>query len=324
MIGAFTWVGLAQVRGLKEWFTVITTKIDYYKITVFSLDFRLFYSEYFEEYLGPIREREYGGRGFTSSADIGVNGILYFDPVNLSKDGLKYFTLELKGQDCSCVPLEVFQVLENDRINKDMNIRYKRLDVAWDGVDFSPSDFYGACVNNQVRTFSSRSSVRYIEAPYELAEDGREGTSTAYLGSISSERMVRVYDLHGPVRLEFQVKGEWAEGVVPYILKGLGVDALNLYALEALRQYVDVLLDFWVDFVGSVDRASVRVYSAKEKTIERIEAWIISQVAPSLVLLQGVYGEVEFWERVVSSVSMERMKRYMWLYNQAEGVPVVF
>ena len=80
-----------------------------------------------------------------------------------------------------------------------------RCDVAVDGAPFSPSAMWEAWQAGHVRTKVPRGhpdSCRRIE--------NGEGT-TVYVGSVSSERMLRCYDRRGPTRVELQLRRDMAQ-----------------------------------------------------------------------------------------------------------------
>src|SRR5690606_25726491 len=121
-------------------------------------------------------------------------------------------------------------------------------------------------------------------------EDGQIGHSIFRMGSRQSSRYLRVYNLHGPVRLEIETRSKRADTIARDVL----VHAPDDWAAKAmahLRDFVDVHADYWQEFIQGEARANCTVTDARTSEMSRISDWLYKQVAPSLSVLADVYGE---------------------------------
>lgn len=151
------------------------------------------------------------------------------------------------------------------------NGRVTRLDVALDvGTSFDFRGLYDAGRAGLLDTKARKCSV--IEA---------DSGTTVYIGSRSSESMLRVYDkaaeasLASPMtRIELEIKGQKANAVAQYLIKhGLG----NIPAI--IRAFCDWPTDEkWRQIFMSVPKLGL---SKPEKTTDR-EKWIREQLRPAL------------------------------------------
>ena len=141
-------------------------------------------------------------------------------------------------------------------------------------------------------SLAKREKIKINQSPFQLSDDGkREGTTTVYLGRNSSQRMVRVYDRRGPVRLELQLRDDRAHAVALDIFSKPYPD-WEMTAKSHLRQYVDFKnTDWWSLFVSMVVRASLIITSARQVTFAKLEGWLDKQVSVALSVWFDVQGE---------------------------------
>ena len=188
-----------------------------------------------------------------------------------------------------------------------LDLRVSRLDLAWDGFPRSPAEVRDAWRADMVRT--------RCKVPEDAREDRQWRTSdwhsndkgdTFRMGARSSTQCARVYDARGPVRFELEVKGALAATAAPQLLEALEAgDELRFadLAVGLARRFVDFvdaegvsnrarapLLSWWESFVGAARRAAVTLPGVVQRSVAEIEQWIERQVAPSLALLDAVYG----------------------------------
>ncbi|HRN51849.1 MAG TPA: replication initiation factor domain-containing protein [Anaerolineales bacterium] len=264
------------------------------------------WQEWFEGVLGPMQAVGHGGRGFKSLYKALLEAKLYADPIaQAGNEGNPYFGLELPGSACDAVPDKLLQefVIVLERWEK---ARITRLDLAWDGTPFTPEQVKEAVELEQMRSYLRREKMLYSVSPYEKREDGRVGTSSLRLGSSQSTRMLRVYDKHGPVRLEMQTRAERADLIARDVLvklPRLWVDR----AIAHLRDYIDFieqetekLLPWWLAFVNNQARAMKTVSDARTIELNRMLAWVDNQVSPTLSVLADVVGSQAIEAFVVS------------------------
>lgn len=261
---------------------------------------------WFEEYLGPLREVGHGGKGFKSLYKALLESKLYVDPIGEPEE--PYFSLEFPGSACDAIPDKVIQEFVIV-LHRWENAKITRLDLAWDGANFTPADVKQAVELQQIRSYFRRDKMLYSVSPYELREDGQIGTSSIRLGSGQSTRLLRVYDKHGPVRIELQTRAKRADLVGKAVLVQLPQLWLD-NALTHLRDYIDFvhqdkLLPWWEMFIRNQDRAMKTVSDARTIELNRMLAWVDKQVSPTLSVLADVVGE----ESIDAFVIAGRRKR---------------
>lgn len=264
------------------------------------------WEEWFEEFLGPMHQVGHGGRGFKSLFIALLEAKLYAEP--FAQDGIEsneYFSFEFPGSACDAVPDKVIQefIVVLNRWEK---ARITRLDLAWDGTPFTPDQVKIAVQARQMRSHIRRKNWEYSISPEALREDGQIGTSSLRLGSTQSERFLRVYDKHGPVRLEMQTRAERADLIARDVLVHLPTMWID-NAISHLRDYVDFieqetekLLPWWSAFINNQARALKTVSDARTIELNRMIAWVDTQVSPTLSVLADVIGEQSIDAFVVS------------------------
>ena len=264
-----------------------------------SLDHALaLWDIWFAPFLGALQLSGHGAQGFRKLYKSLAMARLYGDPAGYSdQDEVKeYIHLELPGQACDAVPLDDFREFFME-LQRHYKFSVTRVDLAWDGVPFTPEQVREAIEFEQVRTNAARKTMTFTTSMFEEREDGEIGTSSLRLGSLTSNRLLRVYDKRGPVRLELLTRKDRATMICIEALTQK-VDQWAFLALAHLRDYIDFvdketkkLLPWWEEFVDEVARANRRVTDAKQKELERMLDWVDSQVSCTLSVLHDVYGE---------------------------------
>ncbi|MCW5887497.1 MAG: replication initiation factor domain-containing protein [Anaerolineales bacterium] len=242
---------------------------------------------------------------------------LYADPVG---EGA-YAHLEFPGSACDALPPKLIQEFIVT-LNRWEKFRVSRLDLAWDGVGFTPQHVVEAVSEEKLRSLLKRKTLHVHDQPFEEREDGVMGTSSVRLGSNQSSRMLRVYDKRGPVRLEFQTRSERADLVARDVLARLP-QAWAEAALAHLRDYVDFedegrLLSWWEQFVSEIGRAFKSISDARQLELSRMTAWVMNQVAPTLSVLADVIGE-DIYTAITTQGRRKRGKRYEAVLAGAGG-----
>lgn len=266
------------------------------------------WEEWFQEFLGPLVPIGHGGRGFKVLYQALAAAKLYADPIGEGS----FVHLELPGSACDALPPKLIQEFIVT-LNRWEKFRVSRLDMAWDGVEFTPQDVKQAVAEQKLRSLLRRKTLHIHDQPFEERADGVMGTTSVRLGSNQSSRMLRVYDKRGPVRLEFQTRAERADLVAREVLLKLP----HLWAeaaLSHLRDYVDFefegkLLEWWDKFVRAIGRAFKKITDARELELSRMTEWVMTQVAPTLSVLADVIGE-DIYKAITVQGRMKRGKRY--------------
>ncbi|MCW5875217.1 MAG: replication initiation factor domain-containing protein [Anaerolineales bacterium] len=275
------------------------------------------WEEWFQQYLGPLVAVGHGGRGFKGLYQALGAAKLYADPVG---EGA-YVHLEFPGSACDALPPKLIQEFIVS-LNRWEKFRVSRLDLAWDGVGFTPQHVVEAVSEEKLRSLLKRKTLHVHDQPFEEREDGVLGTSSVRLGSNQSSRMLRVYDKRGPVRLEFQTRAERADLVARDVLLRLPQTWAEA-ALAHLRDYVDFefegkLLAWWEQFVREIGRAFKKISDARQLELSRMTAWVMNQVAPTLSVLADVLGE-DIYTAITVQGRRKRGKRYEAVLAGAGG-----
>lgn len=273
------------------------------------------WEEWFQEFLGPLVPIGHGGRGFKSLYQALAAAKLYADPVGEGS----FVHLELPGSACDALPPKLVQEFIVT-LNRWEKFRVSRLDLAWDGVEFTPQDVKEAVAEEKLRSLLKRKTLHVHDQPFEERDDGVMGTTSVRLGSNQSSRMLRVYDKRGPVRLEFQTRAERADLVAREVLLKLP-DLWAEAALSHLRDYVDFefegkLLAWWEKFVREIGRAFKKITDARQLELSRMTEWVMTQVAPTLSVLADVIGE-DIYKALTVQGRRKRGKRYEAVLSMA-------
>ncbi|MBX3047662.1 MAG: replication initiation factor domain-containing protein [Anaerolineales bacterium] len=247
------------------------------------------WSVWFEKSLGVMLDQGYGARFYQTIYKALAESKLYCAPRQAVEDAEPHFQIELPGLACEALHPKILQefMLVLERTER---FQLTRLDLAWDGVPFTPEELDQAGKEQLFRTYAKRETFSYERSPYKPREDGQIGHSIFRMGSRQSSRYLRVYNFHGPVRLEMETKGSRADGIGRDVL----VHAPDEWATKAmahLRDFVDVDAPYWVEFVRGQARANFTITDARTKEMSRISEWLFKQVSPSLSVLVDVYGE---------------------------------
>ena len=272
----------------------MTVKIDYFSITVHADEkyMRQFWRKHFAASLGDLVPTDMGGRGFKRKDTALLGAQVYYEP---AQDDDFFFHVEIKGQACTALAPSVYIGIIRWLDFDEVVFKVTRLDLAFDELFFTPTDFYNHLLtDNDILTFANRRTIKFHIAPFEARENGEIGTSGVYLGSRKSERMIRVYDLHGFTRLELQLKQDRADAIARHIFISEYPDWEQI-AKSHLRQFVDFpSWDYWIFFISSVVRSDLIIASARLMTLEKSKKYIEEQVSPTLSVLQDVLGEGDF------------------------------
>jgi len=170
----------------------------------------------------------------------------------------------------------------------------RRLDIAFDGVPFTPRDCYAAYLRGNVRCAANRKSYDW--------RSNDEG-DTLYLGSRSSPRLVRIYDRRGFTRVEIESKGRWASALAS-ILASRGAEDFENFAIGYLRQFLDFvdaskggsisrapLLPWWEMFVKDTDKLVLKLIPDESigSVALRAQAYL-ARLTPTLCVLKNGLG----------------------------------
>lgn len=221
---------------------------------------------------------------FNGNKGMGIN-------TSISGKGCRY--MESQGQDLWSL---VFRLERSDKIN------ITRLDLALD-TSVKLIDKIRQKIDKKEYISKSR-SISYI------CKSGSTSTrtETIYIGSRSSDLMIRIYDkaveqgIDGIdwERWEIVLKKEKIKEAIPLLKKGISQTFKNIL-YTYFRPVKEVLsnksrskvCDWYLKFLGKVEKVSL-YREPMEKTIEDKWAWVEKQVAPTLALLSLAFENTDF------------------------------
>jgi len=234
-----------------------------------------------------------GRSGYTTGARCAASGAeLWWDQPGAEGE---FCTLSLPGDSSAVVGVDYLMDVLHTAWQSGCRVVCNRIDLAVDTAEFTPADVWVHLQGGEARALSCRETWRWDTRPHQLAENGRVGCSSATLGSRSSDRYLRVYDLHGPTRVELECKGRWADAVWSHLIGG---------NRKGLQGVILDYLDFpkwgaWRSAFGSVMRLSLKAFKAVTElaasVLERKAAWVRENVSRtlSMVVLWKGPGELE-------------------------------
>ena len=279
-------------------FTVHALREDAFKI----------YDILFRNTFGDLEDTGHGGRSFKELHHSLLGFKSHLTPSNPEKH---FFHFEIPGKACEQIHWTYFQALEELlEANYRENYTYKRLDFAFDHVPFTPYQVMQTIKDKQLRTLAKRDSVSDHGSPFTLRDDGEEGTYSVYLGSNSSQRMIRVYNKRGPTRLEFQMRDDRAQLVTKEVLSSPSVEDWFPIMIGHLRDYVDFHAEWWDEFINGIGRARAIVSTPKEISMEKILRWFDNQVSPAWSVIVDTQPE-----HLIEALTKRGRKRRGARYN---------
>lgn len=243
-------------------------------------------------------ERPRGALGYARRFEVGR--VVVLTEGQGPQSGAMGCHVEVTGEGCEELGLaglvELYQELQ---------LRASRVDLAVDGCPFTPRQVWDEWTAGRVRT-KVKLAADAIEGREWRSGDWISSASgdTAYLGSRRAARRVRVYDRRETgTRLELQARGHAASVIAADVLDGEVGDGWARRVLGHVRAFVDFvevedanasrrgLLDWWAEFVGDVERATVRLTGVVVDSFGRVAEWVERQVAPMLAVIQERRGD---------------------------------
>lgn len=286
-------------------------RVHWFAVTIWGLpDYALkLWDVWFEKSLGVMQDQGYGVRLYQKLYKALVEAKLYVSPrfANDEDEHSQHFHLEFPGSACEALHPKIFQefILVLGQSEK---FQVTRLDLAWDNVPFTPEDLAKAGENGLFRTYAKRETFNIEVSPYKPREDGQIGHSIFRMGSRQSSRYLRVYNLHGPVRLEMETRAERADLIARDVLIHQP-DEWSDKAIPHLRDFLDVDAEYWREFIKQRARANRTITNARTKELSRSSDWMFHQVAASYSVLVDIYGE-GFVKALLEHGRQKRGNRY--------------
>lgn len=281
--------------------------VDWFRITLHSPYKQVLelYNSCFSEILGPLSTQPFGRFAYSMVEQ----GLLNFSLLHGVDGPNQHCCLDFPGKACQAVPPEFFIDFLGIVVSLGINFKITRIDLAFDGCNFSPEQFYDAIQADKFRSHGTKKSLQYVNTPNQEREDGSGlGCSTTYFGSIESNRRVVVYNLHGAVRLEIRFKDDLAWVVGTHLLGSLP-DDWGRVAMGHLRDFIDIQTDWWQEFTKGTERAYAKLWQAKEYEIAKLMAALITQTASRLSVVRDCMGQEYFDSFISHCVTSGRANR---------------
>jgi DNA relaxase NicK len=293
----------------------IDYRIDYFRITVHKplLACLELYKLCFEFALGNLTDLKHGAKGYKNV----MGGLLGFqlkhDPINDNE----YCTFEFPGQVCGSISPEQFTEFFYLTQVREYRTNINRIDFAFDNVPFTPNQFYQAFKLDEslkekekiIRTNTQRENLTLISSE-KMREDGSgKGQITCNFGNRSSQRFLRVYNKRGPTRLELELKEERANSIANDLFSK-SIEKWYEVAISHLRDFIDIDLTWWKEFINNTDRAYMKLNYAKDISIEKSRKWLLEQVSPTLAALSECTGG-----KIILEMDCEGRKRMYKKYK---------
>lgn len=260
---------------------------------------------------GDFEKLDKGGLGYKDQL-INNNVRIYYNGsigmgINtcISGKGCRY--MESQGIDLWSL---LFRLERSDKIN------ITRLDLALD-TDIKLIDKIRANIDSKKYISKSR-SISYI------CKSGKDSTrtETIYIGSRSSELMIRIYDKAVEQgieeidweRWEIVLKKDKIREAIPLLKKNISQAFRNiLYTyfrpikkIESNKSRSKVE-SWYIKFLGKVEKVSL-YKDPSQKTIEDKWAWVEKQVAPTLSLLALAFENTDFLAGIAQG-NVDRIKQ---------------
>jgi DNA relaxase NicK len=144
----------------------------------------------------------------------------------------------LPGGACSVGVDALLQLVERLRMWS-TRCEVVRLDLAVDGVPFTPADAYRAVLAGQTVSWVKRGRDGLIGHGWHSSNGTGEG-NTLDIGRRSSQRYMRIYDRRGPTRVELETTRQYANAVAAAVIERRGDDLeLARFVVACLREFCD-------------------------------------------------------------------------------------
>lgn len=247
--------------------------------------------------------------GLLEGLDYSGHGAKGFQYLYVGLDGLQlkvstsgYCHIVMPGKVCQKLRPEQFVDVFDYAINSDTKIQVTRLDLALDGRYFGVGDVWRAIKEDRVKTYVKRENMLHYE-------DAAKSGETVQIGSRQSLQLIRFYKktIEGHAvfgdepftRTELELHHERAQ-VSFALLVQLPIDQWGQTSAGFLAGFIEFEDGWWERFLNGAVSCWVRL-KQHVPSIERAQAWIETQVLPSLAVVafalsKGVdkNGEISF------------------------------
>ncbi len=158
---------------------------------------------------------------------------------------------------------------------------FKRIDLAFDNVPFTPQQFEQAVLSDNIRSLAKRKSLEIHNSPNKLKDNGELGCYTVTFGSRSSNRMVRVYDKRGFTRIELETTDDRAHHIGIELFNMQNIEKLFPVMISHLLDFIQVNETWWDEFTKGNGRAYLTISEPRTVELNKLKKWLETQVMPS-------------------------------------------
>ena len=260
--------------------------LDWVTFTVWGDDIIEVFDLWYADKFRSLVDQGHGGRFYKSTHKTDKSITVRTDPISGRE---QHATIEFPGEACQMIGLQGMREFYYFLLNHFERVRCNRIDVAFDYCEFTVQDVTDCLLDNNLRSYFKRSTIKVYNKPFEKNELGGLGTSGVTIGARSSTRYMRVYDKHGYTRLEIEFKHEKAEQVAnDVLLSRTDKDALRM-AMGHVADYIEFYTEWWDHFMNNFDRLYKTLpETVKEMTLEGIKQWFEDQIASAFYVLASM------------------------------------
>ena len=256
-------------------------------------------------WLGPMTSRGCGWRGWYSDSAHVLDGGLVAWCQDAKRREVWGLLVDLPGRACGAMGAKLVPFLQW-ALERGKATR----------IDYAADDHEGRLTFERVAGALRSGALVSSWSERNIIENcGKAGGWTVYVGSRSSECLVRIYDKHaeqarkgrdvaGPwVRLELECHADFADRLAREYFR-VGSSAV-IGQLNRRVRFIEVkctdtnkrrapAASWWVQFIGSVQPgAALTVGEAPECTVSRLAAFVEKQCGPALVtIVKGAHGDL--------------------------------
>lgn len=295
-----------------------TISIHWLSMTVWSSreDAFLLYERLFKNHFGNLEIKGNGGRGYRRIHSGLFEIKLYTEP---GKSDEEHFHLEIPGKACEFLSsIKYCAIFEYIRAQFGDQFKFKRIDLAFDYLGFTPQQVYDSALAGNLRSLARRETLRQENSPLLAREDGLKGTQTVYLGSSQSQRMIRVYNKRGFTRLELQARDDRAHLIACELFGKDETDRWFSTGISHLRDYIDFFEPWWDQFIAAQGRAYKTLANPEEQSLVNSIAWVEKQASQILSVIEDVHGK-ELISQIIDLGRKKRGSRFDKLLERARN-----
>jgi len=262
--------------------------IDYASFTIYGAPEQAegLYRAFFEDILGGL-ETASGSRFYEQQFRAG--GGFYLQAGARTKSIREHFRFIFPGEACGYIDFDKFRMLKAETQKLGLEMSCTRLDIRIDNCPFKPLQIAEDIKQGKARTRANLETIKIFEQPLERNERGEIGTQGLYLGSRTSDRYLRIYDLHGFTRFELECKEGYADAYFNSLifLEDKFEDLIMGYCMD----FIELRTDYWRQFTQGYKRAKYSPNTYKDRTIYTFRKFLIKQCAIIFSIIYDIQGE---------------------------------